>query len=94
MATKYQDKLTPDQFNIAYGGDKELPFFNKYCGNKETGLYKSAASGQILFSSKDKFQTGRGRPSFYKPANPDALIEIGKPTNRTPVISTLVRGQV
>ena len=57
-------------------------------------MYKSCASGKILFSSKDKFQTGRGRPSFYKPVDEKVLNEIGKPKDRIPLIRSMMRGRV
>ena len=38
-----------------YKQDKELPYMNKYCGEKSAGLYASVASGEVIFSSKDKF---------------------------------------
>ena len=43
---------------------------NEYHDNKKEGLYKSVASGEILFSSKDKFESGTGWPSFFRPAKP------------------------
>ena len=55
MAEKFKGKLTPQQFNIAYKMEKEPSYYNKYCANKEAGLYSSCASGDVLFSSKDKF---------------------------------------
>ena len=55
MAEKYKDKLTEEQFEIAYKENKEAPYINKHCGQKKAGLYASVASGEIIFSSKDKF---------------------------------------
>ena len=52
---------------VAFEHGTEPPFNNEYHDNKREGLYKSIASGDVLFSSKDKFESGTGWPSFYKP---------------------------
>ena len=59
--------MTPHQFEIAYEGGTERPFQNAFWDNKRKGVYASIASGAYLFSSKDKFDSGTGWPSFTKP---------------------------
>ena len=69
-AAQYKDKLTSMQYRVAYQHGTEPPFRNAYHDNKEEGIYKSIASEEILFSSKDKFDSGTGWPSFSKVAKP------------------------
>ena len=51
-----------------------MPFQNAYYDNHEKGIYVSAATGEPLFSSEDKFDSGTGWPSFTKPINEDAVV--------------------
>jgi methionine-R-sulfoxide reductase len=60
-------KLTPEQFHIAYEDGTEPPFRNKYYNNKKPGIYVDIVTGKPLFSSKDKFDSGTGWPSFTRP---------------------------
>ena len=53
----------------------ERPFQNTYWDNKAEGLYVCIISGEPLFSSKDKYKSGTGWPSFTKPIHPDAVVE-------------------
>ena len=62
---------------MAYEHGTEPPCRNEYYNNKKEGIYKSIASEEILFSSKDKFDSGTGWPSFTKPAE---IMEQGKKT--------------
>ena len=71
---EFKDKLTPVQFNVVFEHGTEPPYENRYNGNKGVGLYKSIVSGDVLFSSKDKFDSGSGWPSFTKPTE-DAPIK-------------------
>ena len=64
---EYRDILTPMQFRVAFEHGTEPPFKNEYYMNKEEGIYKSVASGEALFSSKDKYDSGSGWPAFTKP---------------------------
>jgi peptide-methionine (R)-S-oxide reductase len=61
--------LTSNQYYIMVERGTEPPFHNEYDENFEKGYYKSAATGEILFRSEDKFDSGTGWPSFVKPAD-------------------------
>jgi len=61
--------LTPNQYDIMVNRGTEPPFHNAYDENKQKGVYKSAATGEVLFTSDDKFDSGTGWPSFVKPAD-------------------------
>ncbi len=72
--------LTPLQYEVTREGGTEPAFRNEYWNNKHDGLYVCVISGEPLFSSKDKFDSGTGWPSFTKPLNPAA---IGEKTDST-----------
>ena len=63
----YRDVLTPMQFKVAFEHGTEPPFQNEFHNSKKEGIYVSIASEEVLFSSKDKFDSGTGWPSFSKP---------------------------
>ncbi len=65
----YKKKLTPEQFNVCRLGATESPFTGKYNKHYEAGKYVCVACGQELFSSKAKFDSGSGWPSFFDVAN-------------------------
>ncbi len=67
--------LTPEQFAVVCNAATEPPFHNAYWDNHEAGLYVDIASGEPLFSSADKFDSGTGWPSFSKPVEPDNVIK-------------------
>lgn len=56
-------------------GGTEAPFKNKYWDNKKPGIYVDAITGEPLFSSTDKFDSGTGWPSFTKPINRAGIVE-------------------
>ena len=59
-------KLSPMQYKVTQKDGTEPPFKNEYWNNKEEGIYVDIVSGEPLFSSKDKFRSGTGWPSFSK----------------------------
>ena len=62
-----KEKLSATQYKVACEGGTEAPFQNEYWNNKRDGIYVDIISGEALFSSKDKFDSGTGWPSFTKP---------------------------
>ena len=67
--------LTPEQYRVTQQGDTERPFRNDYWDNKKPGLYVDVVSGEPLFASVDKFDSGSGWPSFTKPIEPENVVE-------------------
>ena len=65
--------LSPASFEVMVKRGTEAPFNNAYNGNHQRGIYVSAATGEPLFSSEDKFESGTGWPSFTKPINSKAV---------------------
>lgn len=79
--SKYPDKelqqrLTPLQYNVTRKAGTEPPFDNEYWNNHREGLYVDIVSGEPLFSSRDKFDSGTGWPSFTKPVAPERVREL------------------
>ena len=63
-------KLTPLQYAVTQHEATETPFHNAFWDNHEPGIYVDVVSGEPLFSSLDKFESGTGWPSFTKPLDP------------------------
>ena len=64
-------KLTPLQYQVTQHEGTEAPFRNEYWDNKEPGIYVDVVSGEPLFSSLDKYDSGTGWPSFTRPLEPE-----------------------
>ena len=67
--------LTPIQYEVTQENGTEKPFDNAYWDNKKEGIYVDVVSGEVLFSSKDKFDSGTGWPSFTRPLEPENIVE-------------------
>jgi len=67
--------LTPEQFKVVRLGGTETPFKNAYWDNHAPGIYVDIVSGEPLFSSTDKFDSGTGWPSFTKPLEPENVVQ-------------------
>ncbi len=70
-----QKKLTPLQYEVTQKDGTETPFQNEYWNNKKEGVYVDIVSGEPLFSSLDKYDSGTGWPSFTKPLEPGNIVE-------------------
>lgn len=83
-------QLSPMEYHVTQECGTEPPFQNVYWNNKKEGIYVDVVSGEVLFSSLDKFDSGTGWPSFTRPIDPANLVEKEDATggiNRTEVRS-------
>ena len=83
-------RLTADQYRVTQRGDTEAPGTGELLDNHEPGLYVDIVSGEPLFASSDKFESGCGWPSFTKPVEPASVNELHDAShgmNRTEVRS-------
>jgi peptide methionine sulfoxide reductase msrA/msrB len=69
-----KDRLTPLQYNVTQEDGTERAFDNEYWDNKEPGIYVDIVSGEPLFSSTDKYESGTGWPSFTRPLVPENIV--------------------
>jgi peptide-methionine (R)-S-oxide reductase len=69
-------RLTPEQFRVTQESATEYPGTGEYLDNKEPGIYVDIVSGEPLFASSDKFESGCGWPSFTKPIEPANVTEL------------------
>lgn len=72
---EWRKELSPEQYHVARKAGTEPAFTGKYWKTKDPGTYACACCGEPLFSSETKFDSGTGWPSFWEPANKDAVAE-------------------
>ncbi|MEH6392493.1 MAG: peptide-methionine (R)-S-oxide reductase MsrB [Sulfitobacter sp.] len=70
------DALSPEEFRVTQRNGTERPGTGKLLGNKEPGIYVDIVSGEPLFASSDKYDSGCGWPSFTKPIEPAYVSEL------------------
>ena len=70
-----RQRLTPQQFKVARQDGTEPAFRNEYWDHHAAGIYVDVVSGEPLFSSRDKFDSGTGWPSFTRPLEPGNVVE-------------------
>ena len=81
MAQEYKknpaavDALSPEQYHVTQKNGTERPFTGEYWDNHEPGIYVDVVSGEPLFASVDKFESGTGWPSFTKPIDAENVVE-------------------
>jgi peptide-methionine (R)-S-oxide reductase len=71
---EWKAKLTPEQYHILREQGTEAPFTGKLLHQEGSGDFVCAACGAVVFKSDTKFESGSGWPSFYDPANTDAVV--------------------
>ena len=82
MAEQYQktseaiEKLSEEQFDVTQNDATERAFRNAFWDHKDAGLYVDVVSGEPLFASVDKYDSGSGWPSFTRPVNPENIAEV------------------
>ncbi|HEX8058738.1 MAG TPA: peptide-methionine (R)-S-oxide reductase MsrB [Novosphingobium sp.] len=86
MATYFKDeeaikRLTPEQYRVTQESGTERPGTGELLGNKAAGIYVDIVSGEPLFASSDKYESGCGWPSFTKPIEPANVAELRDTTH-------------
>lgn len=71
--TELRQRLSPLQYEVTQREGTERPYSNEYWNNKHDGIYVDIVSGEPLFSSLDKYDSGTGWPSFTQPLEPDNI---------------------
>ena len=84
-------RLTPEQYRVTQESGTERPGTGEHLGNKEAGIYVDIVSGEPLFASSDKFESGCGWPSFTKPIEPANVKELSDTTHG--MVRTEVRSE-
>ena len=84
--------LTPNQYEVTQKSVTEPPFGNDYFSNHKAGIYVDIVTGEPLFSSVDKFDSGCGWPSFTRPIDPEVSIEYEDTSHK--MIRTEIRSRV
>jgi peptide-methionine (R)-S-oxide reductase len=74
-------KLSPEQYRVTQQSGTERPGTGEYLHNKEAGIYVDVVSGEPLFASTDKYESGCGWPSFTKPIEPANVAELRDTTH-------------
>ena len=75
LSCQLSRRLSPLQYKVTQRDDTERPFANPYWNNKQDGIYVDVVSGEPLFSSRDKFDSGTGWPSFTRALESDHIVE-------------------
>ena len=70
-----RNKLTPIQYQVTQQDGTEYAYQNEYWDNHQDGIYVDVVSGEPLFSSTDKYESGTGWPSFKRPLEPGNIVE-------------------
>ena len=74
-SAELKKKLTSEQYEVTQESGTERPFHNEYFHNEQEGSYVDVVSGEPLFSSKEKYDSGTGWPSFFRPLVKENLVE-------------------
>jgi peptide-methionine (R)-S-oxide reductase len=72
--SELRKRLSPKQYEVTQLEGTEPAFNNEYWDNKKAGIYVDVVSGEVLFSSLDKYDSGTGWPSFTRPIAPDKIL--------------------
>jgi peptide-methionine (R)-S-oxide reductase len=94
---EWRECLTPEQFSVLRRRGTEAPFTGELNAMKQPGVYRCAGCGTELFRGDAKFDSGTGWPSFWQPADPDAVRtedDFGLLTHRTEVLCAACEGHL
>ena len=90
--TEIISSLTSEQYRVTQLGATEMPGTGQYLRNNQPGIYVDIVSGEPLFASSDKYDSGSGWPSFTRPIDPGHVVE--RPDGRYGASSTEVRSMI